>query len=539
MKKGVKITLIVVAVLLALGIAVFVGADIVISRFATKEVQKALATLPAGEASCGSIVVRVFSGTASVNDIQWTYRGESISKKDSTLRPGSRIAIERIDIGRIFYSLLLKKQVLIHDIRIVRPELELWMDENHPDLCFPQIPKDTTADTLAFPLNRAELMHLHIKHASLALHSVRTKLDVAVDSCSLSIHDLAYDSVFSYCDSLYRFSLAHAKVITPDGRMRIETRDLEQTDQGPLTIGKTRIGNTMPKKRLGDIVKEPVTWIDLFIDRVRTSPFNPVRKALAQDLSLDHIDAAVNHMEIFRDERYMPKMVFDMPQTIMATIPLVFDIHSVDATIKKIHIQFASTDKNIGELNVGSIKAKVSNITNRQGETMTAAGDCPLGEGTANAAFQMTMNKACSWALQLHAEGVNTDILNSFIRPLIGMTSECMIDRFDAHYAGDDIQADGTFRMLYHGFQVQVHKEDDIPFKIITKNAKTFTTLGNTLLPKSNPTSVDVSPRAYKIIWKRDPYKPVPLYLFGPCIDGVKKTMLPGLYVHLQTKDVK
>lgn len=90
--------------------------------------------------------------------------------------------------------------------------------------------------------------------------------------------------------------------------------------------------------------------------------------------------------------------------------------------------------------------------------------------------------------------------------------------------------------MLYHGLNVQVHKEDDIPYKIVTKNADALTTMANTLIPKSNPTSVDRYPRAYSVEWKRDPWQPVPMYIFGPCIDGAKKTMLPGLYVHKQVK---
>ena len=93
--------------------------------------------------------------------------------------------------------------------------------------------------------------------------------------------------------------------------------------------------------------------------------------------------------------------------------------------------------------------------------------------------------------------------------------------------------------MLYHGLKVKVHEEDDIPYKIVTKNAKAFTTLANTLLPKSNPTAVDIRPRAYEVEWKRNEWKPFPLYMFGPCIDGVKKTFLPGLYVHKQVKNKK
>ena len=66
MRKGTKITLIVLSVFLALGIAVFVAADLFLSSILTKQVNKSLAQLPGCEASVGDIDLRLFSGTADV-----------------------------------------------------------------------------------------------------------------------------------------------------------------------------------------------------------------------------------------------------------------------------------------------------------------------------------------------------------------------------------------------------------------------------------------------------------------------------------------
>ena len=75
-----------------------------------------------------------------------------------------------------------------------------------------------------------------------------------------------------------------------------------------------------------------------------------------------------------------------------------------------------------------------------------------------------------------------------------------------------------------------------MPYKVVTKNADFITSAAKNLIPRSNPTEVDIRPRAYMVEWKRDSWQPFSLYLFGPCIDGVKMTMLPGLYVHKQTR---
>ena len=537
MKKGTKITLIVLGALVAVGIVFFVCADVLASRFVNREVNKALADLPGCEASCGSIHLRFFSATAQVNDLHFSYHGEPIHKKD-TVGPGIDIHVQRVEVGRLFYSMLLKRRVLISDVRIIYPQAELWLDEEHPELCFPQM-HDEGLEKANNQLVDARLMALSIKNASFKLHSLTSKLDVDVDSCSLKVHDLQYDSVFTYNDSVYFLSLKKAAVMFPDGRMRMETHNLLHEDQGPLELGATRIANTMPRKKLGDLVKEPVTWMDMQLQSLKTAPLNPIRKAMANDLTLDKVDVVVKQMDVFRDERYAPKEPFKMPQEELLAVPVQFGVNKVDAQIKKIDIEFASTDINCGELHLGDIQAHVANISNKRNSTMRVSGTCPIEKGAAEAKMSMTMNKACDFSLQLHAADVDVAFLNSFIRPLIGISFELQLDTLDTQYTGNKEKATGTFRLLYHGLEVKVHKEDDIPYKIVTKNANTFTTLANTLLPKSNPTAVDIHPRAYQVEWKRDEWKPFPLYLFGPCIDGAMETLLPGLFVHKQVKNVK
>ena len=447
--------------------------------------------------------------------------------------------MDRIAVGRIFYSLLLDKQIYINDVRIVRPAMELWLDEQHPELSFPQF-KDTTLRQGGEWLKRAELDKLHIKNAAFSLHSLSSKLDLAVDTVGLTVHDLVYDSTFHYNDTMYAFSLGNARVLMPDGMIRLETSGIEHANQGELKVGRTRICHTMPRKRLGDIVREPVTWMDMTIESVTTAPLNPIHKAMNKDFNLDHLSAVVASMDIFRDERYAPKAPFDMPQNILTSLPAVFCIKHVDAGIRKIDIEFASTNVNCGRLKLRDIHTLVDNVTNKRGATMYVNGHCPISKnGHAIAKMNMSMDKSCQWLLDLHATDIDIDYLNTFVRPLVGITADCHLDTLDMHYTGDNQLAKGTFRMLYHGLKVKVHEEDDIPYKIVTKNAKAFTTLANTLLPKSNPTAVDIRPRAYEVEWKRDEWKPFPLYMFGPCIDGVKKTFLPGLYVHKQVKNKK
>ena len=537
MKKGTKITLIVLAVLFALLAAAFICADVIVSRLVHAEVAKAMEAAPGCEASCGDIHIRFFSGTVSVYDLAFSYRAPDAAEAHH-MAPGVTMHVDRVDVGRIFYSALLKDRVLIHALRIKNPQVELWLDEKHPELSFPQM-HDEHMDTIQNPFKSAKLLSLAIKSADFKLHSVRTHLDLDVEDCSLTIHDLAYDSTFHYNDSVYSFELGKASVIIPDGSMLIETSELSQSNQGPLEIGPTHIGNTMPRKKLGDLLKEPVTWMDMHIASVKTSAFNPLHKAMNKDFTLDHITAQVAKMDVFRDERYAPKNPFPMPQEVLMAIPMVFKINHVDAGIDKIDIEFASTNINCGELHLGGIKAQVNNVSNARNSTMTVSGGCPVGDGKAKVNMTMTMNKDCDFSLGLHGEKVDLGFMNPFLRPLVGITFKLDLDTIDTHYKGNREKATGSFRMLYHGLEVKVHGEDNIPYKIVTKNAGSFTTMANTLIPKSNPTAVDIHPRAYQVEWKRNEWKPFPLYLFGPCIDGAMETLLPGLFVHKQISNKK
>ena len=319
--------------------------------------------------------------------------------------------------------------------------------------------------------------------------------------------------------------------------MKMETRDITHRDQGEVHIGASRIVHNMDKLALGDIVQEPVTWIDMQLKRCVISPLNPIHKALHKDYTISHIDAEVSFMDVFRDERYQLKHTPLMPQQVLMNLPMTFYVKDADVQMQRIHIGFAITDTHVGQLDFNDINAHVAHITNRSGYTMRLDGSCPMGEGVADARFDMTMNRECGFRIQMKAKGINTSFLNGFIRPFAGITSDCKIDSIYTNYTGNGTRADGTFRMVYHDFSMKVNKGDDIPFEIITKHAGVITHVGNALVPHSNPPTKHSKPRGYQVSWIRNENKDVELYLFGPIIDGIKKTFLPGLYVHLRTKE--
>lgn len=528
MKKGTKICLITLGIILGLGTIVFIGADVWISRYVKIQVDKALVKLPFGEASVGGVQIRLFSGTAEVDDIAFAY--------DSVMD----IRVKKIAVGRIFYSALMNRQIKITDIVIDHPSAKIAYDSKHPDEMFPKVESSGDTVDIGNILKDASLDRLKIRHAGLTLRDIATGLDVNIEDVNVRLEDLAYnfqDSTYSYNDSIYRIDVGSLSLYVPEEPMKIDAHDIQLHNYGPLTTGNVHIKHACDKRKLSGIKHEQVTWIDMQVESVRTSAFNLFKKALNQDLNLDTVAVKISQMDIFRDARLEPTKPFPMPQSVMTELPVTLEVKHVDARIDQIDIEYASTNVNKGEMHLKNIVAAVEHATNRKGSTIFVHGHCPMDKGKAKAEMSIILNRACDWKAKIHAEKINTSYLNTFIRPLVGMTFDCNVDTLDAQYAGNSVKATGMFRMLYHGLDVKVHKEDDIPYKIITKNADAITQMGNTLIPKSNPTAVDKYPRAYNVEWKRDEWKPFPLYMFGPCIDGAVKTMLPGLFVHKQVKN--
>ena len=542
MKKSVKITLWVLGSLAFLAIATFLCADIVASKLVQKEVRKAFVNIPDAEAMVGKIYLNLISGSAIVKDITFSTNSLAMTDEETNTRaPGLAVHVPTLAIWNIHYwELLRDHRLVIARIDVDNPSLIVYMDEKNPQSLLPTFPEDTTLKEAGNWLKGIEIHTIDCSDIRARLHSTRTPLSVVVDSLSVEVPDIAYDienKVFSYNDSVYSLSLKTAKLETPDGLWALEAHDLKTKNQGAIQLGYTHLQNAIAPKHLADLMREPTTWLDLELNKLTTSPLNPIRKALNEDYTLESLLVDVKRLHAYRDARHQPKTPFGTPQDFLRKVPVTFRVKQVQASVHKVDVDFASTDINKGEMHLKNIRATLANVTNRKGAVWTNKAKAPFGQdGNVEASYIIHMDKAASFEVQINAKDVETTDLNPFIRPLIGITSECHINQLDAAYKGDRTMATGTFCMQYHGLNVKVHKEDKIPYEIVSKNADFFTSLANTLVPKSNPTSVDPAPRKYDVEWKRDEWKPYPLYLFGPCIDGVKKTMLPGLYVHKQTK---
>lgn len=544
MKKGTKIALWVVGSVVGIVIIALITINLWASSVVQKELNKSLAEVPEIDASIGRVNVLLLSGSVIVSDIHFATC--AFAHKSDTdeiaLQPGLRVDIDKVALGPVdYYSLFKHKELQIFNVSVLDPKVTLYIDEKHPEKCFPELPKDTTIKDPQQFIKNAALSHFHMNNLDVHVKSLTSPLDLEVENLDLGVNGLAYsltDSTFQYNDSVYSLSLGSLVAKLPDGISAAEVHELETEDQGPLKLGYTRFYNTISSLKLADRVKEPSTWIDVELKSLETSPINPIRKALNADYTLESLTTEVKRLQVKRDERYEPKKPFPTPQQFLRKLPVVFDVKSVKAKVDKLDIELYLQRENCGEMHLQDLTANLKNVTNRKGATWSNSAHAPVGDkGVMDASFDMHMDKNSTFDVHLNGKDIEGSFLTPFLRPLVGMSLDCNIHELDAKYSGDDKIASGEFCMLYDGLRIQAYKEDKVPFSVVTKHADAITNVANSLLTKSNPTAVDISPRRYSVEWKRDEWKEYPLFIFGPCIMGTVQTLLPGLYVHKQIRD--
>ncbi len=550
MKRAGKITLVVFAVLIAALVVTLVMADVIVSRIVQKEVDKTVAQIPDVDISVGGINLFLLSGTAVVHDIHFATKSlvhlvPSTSSTDTNapaaLEPGLAVQIPQLTIGYINYRRLWReKKLYIHQTKIDDLNLTVQMDENNPKSLLPALPEDTALANIGKWLKEISIRNIDVNRLHAGLRSTSGPLDMAIDSLSIHAEDIGYnliDSIFSYNDSCYWLHIGSLTAALPDNESAIELHDLETRDEGPLQLGYTRFHHIITPKRLADRHREPTTWVDVELNRVETTPFNPIRKVLAGDYTLDSLHADVRQLHVCRDVRHAAKHPFPMPQDVLKKIPAHFEIKHLTAKVNKVDVELVSTDVSCGKMQVSQLQIRMQHVTNRHGAVWYNYAHAPFGpQGMVDARFNMHFDKSARFDVVMKGKKIEAATLNSFLRPLVGLTCSCMIDQVDAKYSGDRVKASGDFCMLYHGLDVQFHKDENVPYKIISKNSGILTSMAHSLIPKSNPTPVDKHPRRYRVEWKRDDRVAFPIYLFGPCIKGVVETMLPGLFIHKQER---
>ncbi len=531
MKRGIKISLVVVGVIAGLVALFFTCADVWVSRYAEKRVRAELekVELPY-QIAFEHIHVFLMTGCVDLDGLEITTKGKSEGL--DTLR----VAIPHLVVSNIHYGQLIRNKTLAaHRVDVLKLSANAQIAKSKTAFTIDSL--STTLRHVKYSFNDSTLTIRKVGTdvMNAAFQMPKSKMNIVADSLSVRLHDLCYnlkDSSFTYNDSIYELSAYRLQLKLAKSYVAIEAKKLFTKDGGAITLGRTRIWNTVGKRRLAEIRKEPSTWVDLRLKSVELSPMNLFRTKFSEGLWIDQITIDGDRFEAFRDTRLKPVRPYLMPQAALLKMKYPIRIDAIEAKLKTIAVGVLCTDKNFGEMEIKNVTANVCDFNNKRGSTASIRMNAQLGAtGNMSGDIKMHMNSINSFDVDLRGKTIETSELTTMIKPLAAVELNCSVDSMHVKYTADKTSLSGNVLFAYHGLRGKVYKNEEIPFKIISKNAGALEYFVNNLIPKSNPRKGLKEPLAYHVEYVRKEMQPIPMYMVMPVILGAVETFLPGFFV--------
>ena len=464
------------------------------------------------------------------------------------------VHIDEVKVGHFDYlALLVDKRLEVKELTIVHPtivstipakpepkdlaeaEQQRLQDQQRQEADIKQM-----LSHIGKYLNGFQIDALHVENAEVEIKTKKNKLHETTDSIYIDAYALSYSVLdtairledFGYDSLHYSLRVGKMHLISPDGLTEITSEGIHTEDAGPLWIGKTRIKNTVGMWEMGKYHEPgPQSWVDMTIKEAHTSPIH-LHTMIGNDaFELDSIYATVERLHAARDLRQKALKPIPMPQAGLLDLKFPFYIKAIKADIQTLRIDIAITNENRGTIDLSGMHALVNNITAQRMATIYAAVRGRLGKGTINAKAAFTVNRQCSWKLDIEAKDAEMSSLNKFMLPVMAMNLGGHITSLKTEYSGNDQTAKGTFCMQYEDLSARVEKTPKPAFEIVHNLRGIINSFVETCVPHSNPRTAGKAPNAFEVEWKHDEMMPAELFLVGPLINGCVKTMLPGLYL--------
>lgn len=136
-------------------------------------------------------------------------------------------------------------------------------------------------------------------------------------------------------------------------------------------------------------------------------------------------------------------------------------------------------------------------------------------KGHLDIVYNMHINKECTFDFETKWKNIDMSFINSFVRPLAGITCKNHIDELHSRFSGDKLNAEGEFMMTYHNLEIEVLKDEKAPIEVLKNNAEIVQYITNGLIAHSNPESANQQPKQYKVDGQRNEWLPYPMFLLS------------------------
>ncbi|MBR3565136.1 MAG: hypothetical protein IKN91_02235 [Paludibacteraceae bacterium] len=536
MHKSIKISLIIIA-LIVLAISACI---IALNSYSTRIVNNAITEWlkkdkTPTQISVGRIHVGLLNGRVRIYDINLISDTTLLDSLGSKHKAGIKLSIPQVSVNiNSIGNFIRYHNLSVLNFTIKEPRAQIFFDDKHPADCLPVFPTDTAKqDTILNSLNVAKAM---IENATIQFISLSTPLRLQIDSLSFEANNIDYsliDSSFAYNDSIYSLQINHLDAKLDDGITEIDLHNLICDAEG-LKEGYTHLFNTITDKKMAELAREPINWTDLTINHLHTSKFNPIQKIVSQDRTLDSVFLEIEKIHAIRNEQYMPKQPYnDIPQLGLIEIQTIFCIKNIIVDVHKINFDYTANGKEYGKLQLGHLNIDMHNLTNKKNATCTTHAHAIVGQkGHLDIAYNMHINKECTFDFETKWKNIDMSFINSFVRPLAGITCKNHIDELHSRFSGDKLNAEGEFMMTYHNLEIEVLKDEKAPIEVLKNNAEIVQYIANGLIAHSNPESANQQPKQYKVDGQRNEWLPYPMFLLSPIANGFIETILPFWNIH-------
>ncbi len=564
--KAVGITF---AVVVGLIILAWFTADIWLTRSANRQLRAHLSQLEGCKVDYADLDIRIPSRTVVVKQVLFSSLKTDSAGVDSA---GIRLSVDRLTLKGLAIKRLIKKgELVVHNLTISHPvafirladamqvgkvaEHKVETGTSSPDgtsnLDGTSAPDGTSnsdgasnsvsivgKSAVAGYIKTLQVRRVSLDNGSFTLSKAGSRFSLSFDSTQLGLRDVGYaldhDSLF-YNDSTYHLALRRLRYSSADGTYAASLERLTTDNAEELLLSGLRGYSTVRKTEYADLKgKQPVTWSDVRLQELSTTSVNLFRQFKERRIEIERVSIAGESAHLYRDERYPARQPYGMPLDGLLDMSVPLHVGQLTLTMPVFDVELSTTDlSNVGALQMQGMRVDISNLTNRHGASVGLKGSAKFSQGgAASFALDMRVNRAADFSFAADITGLKGSTFNDFLHPLFGLEVEADLKKIQTRYSGDRRKVHGKFCMAYNGLKVHVFKED-APYVMIARNAGVINFIAPKIVPSSNPRHPGTEPAAYEVDAERDAMKDFPVYLFGPIIDGVTQTLLPGFVVKL------
>lgn len=264
---------------------------------------------------------------------------------------------------------------------------------------------------------------------------------------------------------------------------------------------------------------------------------NGVDSTLREGVTVDSIYTHPGLMALHLTKQHPPKKPYGTPQEGFAKMPIPLMIHHIKTVLDRFEFALTTPIVKYSKLSIANASADIMSVSNdKDNKMITLAYASLLPSGRAYINMALRQNKLEEVALDLLVVGAKGSMADELVRPMVGITAAVDVDTLHMNIHGNKNHVQGDFVMRYHDLEVTAHPGES-PYEVINKNAGAITFFGNMLLPHANPNPLTPDNiRRYHVEGERNVMQPYPLFLVWPMVDGLKDTLLPGLFVNKRIK---